>query len=66
MCINVESAAVEQQIQSIMDSPQTSYWLKQALESSLQRDCNDAANDAETLRQLLVRRCEVILEASTS
>ncbi len=40
------SAEVKQEIQRVIDSPCTSFWLKEAFEVLLQRDCLDAARDA--------------------
>jgi hypothetical protein len=42
-------------LQQVLDSPSTSNWLKNALRSAIQRDCVDAANDAEVLAALLRR-----------
>ncbi|HCF4080880.1 hypothetical protein [Pseudomonas aeruginosa] len=44
-------------IQAVLSSPGTSYWLKDALASALQRDIVDAANDAQALSSLLEHRC---------
>ncbi|MBA6068097.1 hypothetical protein [Pseudomonas mosselii] len=44
-------------IEAVIASPATSTWLRQSLELALQRDCVDAANDAEQLSDLLTRRC---------
>ena len=56
------SAEVEREIQRLIDSPSTSYWLKGALSALIQRDCLDAASDAETLAHLLGTRANLILE----
>lgn len=40
-------------IQGILDSPSASNWLKSTLRSALNRDCVDAAADAELLAELL-------------
>jgi len=48
-------------IQELLDSPCTSYWLKDALRSALNRDCVDAAADAEVLAAVLTLRAEEIL-----
>lgn len=50
----------DDEIQKVLTSPGTSYWLRQALEQALDRDCVDAANDAEYLSDLLARRCQPI------
>ena len=51
---------VDEEIRAVIESPATSYWLKQALETALHRDCVDAANDAEALSDLLSRRCDAV------
>ena len=56
------SAEVKQEIQRVVDSPCTSFWLKEAFEVLLQRDCLDAARDAELLASLLTARAKLILE----
>ena len=52
---------VEKQINRIIDSPSTSFWLKDAFKELMQRDCLDAAGDAELLGSLLGRRADLIL-----
>jgi hypothetical protein len=52
---------VEKQINRIIDSPSTSFWLSDAFRELMQRDCLDAANDAELLGSLLGRRADLIL-----
>ena len=49
---------VDDEISAVVGSLSTTYWLRQALQSALTRDCVDAANDAEQLSDLLSRRCE--------
>jgi hypothetical protein len=44
-------------VREILASPSTSFWLKDALLSALQRDPIDAANDAEVLASVLASRC---------
>jgi hypothetical protein len=44
-------------IEHVLDDPSTSYWLKDALRTALQRDCVDALNDAESLVYLLKGVC---------
>ena len=56
------SAEVEREIQRLIDSPCTSFWLKDAFAALLQRDCLDAARDAEWLAHLLGARAKLILE----
>lgn len=48
-------------IEQILADPCASYWLKNAFRSAVQRDCVDAAKDAETLHLLLDDRCAKIL-----
>ena len=55
------TAEVEEQIGRVVDSPSTSFWLKDAFEVLLQRDCLDAARDAELLASLLTARAKLIL-----
>lgn len=55
---STRTVSVENEIQRLLASPETSRWLKQSLESALLRDCVDAANDADLLRDLLTARCE--------
>lgn len=47
---------IEAEIQKVLDSPDTSVWLRYALQSAAQRDGADAVNDAEYLHDLLMRR----------
>lgn len=48
----------------VMESPCTSYWLKEALQKGLSRDPVDAVNDAEILLALLQERLRTIQEAA--
>ncbi|MBB4517396.1 hypothetical protein [Paraburkholderia fungorum] len=50
-----------EQIQQVIDSPSTSFWLKAALRALLERDALDAARDAELLAELMVARLNEIL-----
>ena len=52
---------VEKQINRIIDSPSTSFWLSDAVQELMQRYCLDAARDAELLGSLLGRRAKLIL-----
>lgn len=52
---------ITDEIQKTLANKSTSVWLKQALESALERDPVDAANDAEVLTELLARRCDQLL-----
>jgi hypothetical protein len=47
--------------ETILASPCTSYWLKDAIRAALSRDCLDALRDAETLAAILKRRVEGIV-----
>jgi len=49
------------EIEGVLASTGASHWLKMALAAALERDCVDAANDAEYLAGLLGRRCDAIL-----
>ena len=51
------------EIDVILANPSTSFWLKNAVETSLKRDAVDALVDAEALVQILKTRLETI-EAS--
>jgi hypothetical protein len=55
---------VDNEIQAVIESPGTSFWLRQALEQALKRDCVDAANDAAFLSEILARRCEAVFKAN--
>ena len=48
-------------IDAVLRDGMASSWLKTALDSALNRDPVDAANDADTLARLLDRRCRQIL-----
>jgi hypothetical protein len=50
-------------IDQLLAGPCTSYWLKNAIHSSLQRDLVDAARDAALLNALLQRRCQDNLQS---
>jgi len=45
-------------IQTLLESPTASNWLKQAIRDCLKRDCVDAARDAETLSYVLDARAK--------
>lgn len=48
------------EIAEILGNPSTSYWLKNAVESSVKHDPVDALSDAETLLGILQRRLDHI------
>ncbi|MDF9778955.1 hypothetical protein [Pseudomonas baetica] len=56
--------SVTAEIEAIMESPDTSDWLKDALTSALKRDCNNAVGDAEILFYVLERHATEQLEAA--
>lgn len=49
-------------IEALLKSPATSYWLRDAIEAALQRDPVDALNDAE----VLVLVCQAGVKAQTT
>lgn len=58
--------AIELEVQKILSSPDTSHWLSEALASALTRDCADAVNDAEHLGDMLRRRFNATVMASSA
>lgn len=52
------------EIKALLESPDTSEWLKNALTSALSRDSVDAANDAEKLLSVLDLRATAVLDAA--
>ena len=48
-------------IDEVRTNDSASFWLRDALETALNRDCVDAANDAELLYHILNNRCKEIL-----
>jgi hypothetical protein len=50
----------EDRIRTVLNDRGASFWLKDALKSALQRDCVDAANDAELLAIILDERAAAI------
>ena len=42
-------------IEGVFKDPATSYWLKNAIKTSLDRDIVDAINDAKHLHSLLIK-----------
>ena len=55
----------DDEIRQILNGPGTSYWLKYALTTALDRDPVDAVNDAELLAMILGHRVDQI-NATTS
>ncbi|QFG27752.1 hypothetical protein F6476_00150 (plasmid) [Pseudomonas umsongensis] len=55
---------MELEIQKVLGAPDTSRWLRDALNSALDRDSTDATNDAEYLCDLLTRRTNALSLAS--
>ena len=53
---------VDKEIDRILSCYSTSFWLKDALKSSVQRDCVDALNDAEFLVAILSKRYQKIVD----
>ena len=48
--------------QSILDDPAASYWLKNAVNTALDRDPVDAVNDAEVLLEVLKRHLNAVFQ----
>ena len=51
------------EIQAVIVDPSTSSWLRTALQTGLERDPVDSANDAEILNEYLARRCDAALSS---
>jgi hypothetical protein len=56
---------IDEEIRAVINAPDTSHWLRQALNSALERDSIDAANDADFLSDLLGRRYSACLQIAT-
>lgn len=52
----------ESHISAVIGDPGTSYWLKDALSRSLDRDPVDSVNDAEALHELLEARATALFD----
>lgn len=52
------------EIESVLNDPTTSHWLRNSLDASLGRDPIDAAFDAEMLLRLLNKRADAALSDS--
>lgn len=48
----------DQEIQAVIQDPSTSYWLRDALKTAMQRDPLDVASDAEYLAILFAKRAQ--------
>lgn len=57
-------ADLNDEIAAVLACPTTSFWLRQSLEQALNRDCVDAANDAEQLSHLLAARVRQLISDS--
>lgn len=53
--------AADSEIKHLIENPGTSYWLRKALTSALDRDPVDAANDAGTLARMMEMRVDALL-----
>ncbi|MBI8852183.1 hypothetical protein CAZ10_08885 [Pseudomonas aeruginosa] len=47
-------------VEDLLTSPGTSYWLRDAINSSMKRDPVDALSDAEVLLDVLRRRLSLV------
>jgi hypothetical protein len=54
------------EINQILQDPSVSHWVKATLNSALDRDCVDAANDAALVGHLLAKRANEILAATAT
>jgi hypothetical protein len=54
----------DDEVRQILNGPATSYWLKDALTSALDRDPVDACNDAELLAMVLGHRADQITDTA--
>lgn len=55
-------ADVDRKIADVLGHPATSDWLRQALQTALDRDAVDAVNDAESLHELLGERATALFD----
>lgn len=51
----------QETIETILNDPAASNWLKTSLQSALSRDAVDAANDAQNLAEVLVARSDQLV-----
>ena len=61
----MSEASITPSIQTVLDDPCASYWLKNALKSMLERDPLDALQDAQLLAALMDVRLLNLEQAST-
>lgn len=54
-------ASADAEVMAMMADPATSEWVRQVLRTAMQRDCVDAANDAEVVAAVLARRVDAYL-----
>jgi hypothetical protein len=55
-----QTARVDQEILALIHDPATSAWAREALRDGMRRDPVDAANEAEVIATLLLRRLEAV------
>lgn len=63
---NATISTAEETIETTLSDPSASNWLKTALETAMNRDPVDAANDASHLAELLNQRADASLSAETT
>ncbi|WP_122744923.1 hypothetical protein [Pseudomonas viridiflava] len=56
---------IDAEIQNVISGADTSAWLRQALQTAVERDPADAANDAERLSELLARRFDTTVSSAS-
>lgn len=54
---------IDAEIQIVISAADTSAWLRKALQTGVERDPADAANDAERLSELLARRFDTTVSS---
>lgn len=59
--LNAEKKTVDTLEQEMLNDPSTSFWLKEQIKATKQRDLLDALNDAEALVLVLKSRLALIL-----
>lgn len=52
----MQSSTFEEEVQTILEDPAASFWLKKAVKSAIERDCFDAVTDSEALLRLMEKR----------